>query len=83
MYSSRGDVKSEGEFSVYELPGGKMAKIVRTGPYGGCEEVFNKLYAWIAENGYEIAGNSREVYLNSPMEVSQEELITEIYIPVK
>jgi len=35
--------------SVYELPGGKMAKIVHKGSYAKCSPTYEKLFSWIAE----------------------------------
>ncbi|MFC1841502.1 GyrI-like domain-containing protein [Candidatus Dependentiae bacterium] len=79
----QGAVQSEGEFKTYNLPGCKMAKIVRTGPYQECDQIFQKLYSWLAQNNYKIAGNTREVYLNNPVEAKPEELLTEIYTPIE
>ena len=67
----------------YELPGGKMAKIVHKGAYEDCEPTYMKLFAWIAENNKKPAGPIREIYLNDPFEVPKEELLTEIYAPIE
>ncbi len=70
------------EIRVYDLPGGKMAKIVHKGPYEECTLTYEKLFSWIAENGKRIVGPVREVYLNDPREVQPEEILTEIYAPL-
>ena len=70
------------EIRVYELPGGKMAKIVHKGPYEECTLTYEKLFSWITENGKRIVGPVREVYLNDPQEVQPEEILTEIYAPL-
>lgn len=70
------------EIQVYELPGGKMAKIVHKGPYEECTPTYEKLFSWIAENGKEITGPIREVYFNDPREVATEDILTEIYAPI-
>ncbi len=67
---------------VYELQGGKMAKIVHKGPYEACEPAYNTLMQWIAANGKNVAGPVREVYPNDPRAVPPEEILTEIYAPV-
>lgn len=67
----------------YELPGGKMAKIVHKGPYEDCGPTYEKLFAWINENGIKLTGFTREVYLNDPREVTPEEILTEIYAPIE
>ncbi|MFH1393323.1 MAG: GyrI-like domain-containing protein [Candidatus Micrarchaeota archaeon] len=70
------------EIRCYRLPGGKMAKIAHKGPYEECKPTYDKLFAWLKENGKRIAGPIREVYLNDPHEVPKEEILTEIYAPI-
>lgn len=67
----------------YELPGGKMAKVVHKGAYEDCEPTYMKLFSWLGENRKKSAGPTREVYLNDPSEVPKEELLTEIYAPIE
>jgi len=78
-----GPVKGTGEIRAYQLPGGKMAHILHKGPYASCEPTYLRLFAWISENGLTICGPVREVYPNDPREVAPEDIITEIYVPVK
>jgi len=76
-------VDGKSEIKCYELPGGKMAKIIHKGKYQDCAPTYEKLYKWIKEKGKTITGPTREVYLNDPCEVAEEELITEIYAPIE
>lgn len=76
------EINGDEETRVYELPGGKMAKIVHKGPYEECTRTYEKLFSWITENGKRISGPIREVYLNDPGEVQPEEILTEIYAPL-
>lgn len=76
-------IEVSGDIQCYELPGGKMAKIIHKGPYEACEPTYDKLYKWIEDNGKKISGPVREAYLNSPMEVSEAELLTEVYAPIE
>ena len=76
-------VADSGEIKCYELPGGKMAKITHNGPYEQCGPTYEKLYAWLGENGKKIVGPTREVYMNDPREVAPEEIITDIYAPIE
>ncbi|HSD58063.1 MAG TPA: GyrI-like domain-containing protein [Methanotrichaceae archaeon] len=69
-------------FRCYELPGGKMAKIRHKGPYEASGPAYEDLFAWMKENGKELAGPIREAYLNDPREVGPEETLTEIYAPI-
>lgn len=78
-----GKVEGTDEIKCYELPGGKMAKIVHKGPYQECEPTYKKLFAWLEQSGKRIVGPTREVYLNDPREVPPEELLTEIYAPIE
>ena len=75
-------IEETDEIKCYTLPGGAMAKIVHKGPYDKCEQAYNKVFAWIEDNGKKIAGPIREAYLNDPREVGLEEALTEIYVPI-
>lgn len=77
-----GKIDGAGEIACYELPGGKMAKIIHKGPYEECGQTYEKLFAWIEDNGKRIVAPIREVYLNDPREVSPREILTEIYAPI-
>lgn len=76
------EITGNEEIREYELPGGKMAKIVHKGPYEECSPTYEKLFSWITEEGKRIIGPIREVYLNDPREVPPEEILTEIYAPL-
>ena len=68
--------------TCYELPGATMVKAVHKGPYATEEATYNEVFAWMAEHGREVTGPIREVYINDPGEVAEEEILTEIYVPV-
>lgn len=76
------NLEGSGDIKSYTLPGGKMAKIVHKGPYAKCGPAYERLFAWIAKNKKKITGPIREVYLNDPGEVSETDLLTEIYAPI-
>jgi effector-binding domain-containing protein len=78
-----GTVKGTREMKVYELPGGKMVHTVHRGPFESCEPTYLKLFAWIESEGLRICGPIREVYPNDPREVKPDEIITEIFVPVR
>jgi effector-binding domain-containing protein len=44
---------------------------------------YTRLFEYIEEHGLELAGPSRALYLNDPEEVTEEELMSEIQLPVK
>jgi AraC family transcriptional regulator len=69
--------------TFYELPGGSMARIVHKGPYDSTAATYKKLFAWIAQHHKRIIGPVREVYLNDPLKVPPEDVLTEIYAPIR
>ncbi|GAB7015298.1 GyrI-like domain-containing protein [Methanogenium cariaci] len=68
--------------TCYKLPGGTMVKAIHKGPYGAVEPTYADIFTWMAENGREVTGPIREVYVNDPREVVEEDILTEIYVPV-
>lgn len=72
-----------GPAHLTEIPGGEMAVAVHRGPYAEVSPAYHYITGWIEEHGYQHAGPPREVYLNDPRVVSQEELLTEVQFPVK
>ena len=70
------------EIKCYELPGGTMAKMVHKGPYESSGPAYEKLFAWIEENGKRLSGPVREDYLNDPRTVEPQEILTVIYAPI-
>ncbi len=75
-------IQETDEVKCYELSGGKMGKIIHKGPYEASGPVYERLFAWLEENGHKLAGPIREAYLNDPREVSPEEILTIIYAPI-
>lgn len=64
---------------------GRTAVLVHRGPYAGLPASWDALYrGWLATSGEEPAdGAPYEIYLNTPMEVRQDDLLTEICVPLK
>ena len=70
------------DIKCYILPGGKNAQIVHKGPYEACMPAYERLFAWIEENGLKLTGPLRESYLNDPKEVAPEDILTIIHAPI-
>jgi effector-binding domain-containing protein len=70
------------EIKCYKLSGGKVAQIIHKGPYEASGPVYERLFAWLEENGLKLTGSIREAYLNDPREVPPEEILTIIYAPI-
>ncbi len=79
------DLKPEGQIGVKEIPGGKYAVFPYIGPYENLDEVYNAIFGnWFAKSGVELAETPiLERYLNDPKETKPEDLLTEIYVPLK
>lgn len=77
-------IEVEGMFKVKEVASQKYVKFIHKGSHESCFETYNTIYAhWIYEVQLEFAdAPTLEFYLNDEENTSQEELITEIYIPV-
>jgi effector-binding domain-containing protein len=71
------------EIKATQLPGGKLARCLYTGPYKEIEPAYNALTEFVKQNGYEATGVAYEFYLNDPGEVEPEELLTQIVFPLK
>lgn len=64
------------------LPGGTFASTIHHGPYAECGAAYDALRSWIATNERTIVGPPRELYLNDPKDVAQEDALTEILFPI-
>jgi AraC family transcriptional regulator len=76
------EVRAGDEVHVYSLQGGRMVRLMHKGPYEDSARSYRRILTWIAENGLQITGPIREIYHNNPQEVSSEEILTEIQVPV-
>jgi AraC family transcriptional regulator len=79
------DIKPEGEIGVQTIEGGLYAMATLHGPYTGLSDLYAQICGqWIPAGGYEIRSlPSFEVYLNSPEETPEEELLTDVYVPIE
>ncbi len=69
-------------FSIAEIPGVDLAATtVHYGSMATIGESWEALHSWIEENGYELAGICRELYIVSEPE-AQENWVTELQQPV-
>jgi DNA-binding transcriptional MerR regulator len=81
-----GDLKESARIKIKEIPAvASMACIVHHGPFVTIGEAYDAILKWIGENGYQIVGPAREVYLREAENVSQTDpdTITEIQFPVR
>jgi len=78
-----GKVISEGKFDVKYLDPVKVISLIHTGPYNELEGAYLKILKYIENNGYKVAGPYREVYLNNPQEIPENEFLTELQVPIQ
>jgi len=71
------------DIKASEIPAGKVATCLHTGPYSEMEPVYNALSQWIKDNGYEATGVVCEMYLNDPAQTPPQELQTQIALFLK
>lgn len=82
--TANSDIKTKGEFGKQTIGGGLYAIFTYEGTYKSIELLYCYIYRnWIPNSKYELRDVSFfEKYLNSPDMVPQDELLTEVYIPV-
>lgn len=67
---------------VLVIDGGAVASIVHRGSYQSMGDTYASVAAWIHEHGHTPTGPGREIYLNNPGDVAEEDLLTEIQWPI-
>lgn len=77
--------QASGEIGVDTVAGGDYAVTTHLGPYDRVSEVYRKLLGqWLPRSGRELRdAPCFEVYLNSPESTEPEDLITDIYAPLR
>ena len=77
------ETPATGTVTVRESYGGRAIRVVHSGSYAGLPATRRKARAWIAAHGYQPAGAQWDEYTTDPGEVSEAELTTELYFPVR
>lgn len=67
---------------IVELPANTTAMVLHHGSYDDMGHSYAEAVTWIQSRGHQIVGPCREVYLNSPAEVDEADLLTEIHFPI-
>ena len=52
------------------------------GPYSDLPDVYKAMVEFVMMNKYDVIGSPKEIYYNSPEDVSVSELVTEVQFPV-
>ena len=61
-----GPVPTSGRVEADRLPGGPAATTMHVGSYEAVAAAFEAVQGWVAENGYVVAGDPWESYLDEP-----------------
>lgn len=79
------EIEAEGEVGIQVVGDGKYAVCSHKGPYENLESTYAEIMGkWLPQSGQELGEHLNfELYLNSPDETPPEELLTELYIPLK
>ncbi len=77
-----GDAAGDGRVEIKEVPAHQVVSTVYKGPYGQAAQIYQALIKYASENSYDIVGPVKEIYINNPMEVPENELLTEVQFPV-
>lgn len=75
-------VLTDPEMEVTTLPGGKCLSLIHKGSYTKLHEAWSRIGAYAEEREFVSCGYHREMYLTDPDTVPEEELLTELQIPI-
>lgn len=78
----QGDTNGDERVKIKIMPKHKILSAIHKGPYAEIGSVYAEMMQHIIENGYEMIGAPREAYINTPREVPDNELLTEVVFPV-
>lgn len=84
-FTTKEPVKPYGKFGYLSIDRGLFAVFILEGSYSGLLDLYFNIYIyWLPSSGYRLRKMyAFEKYLNSPSEVAEEELLTEIYVPIE
>lgn len=77
-----GELEEDGKIQIKNVPKHEVVSTIFKGPYGEAASVYMAVIEHAIKEGYQIAGPVLESYLNSPDEVPESELLTEVQFPV-
>ncbi|KAF5088879.1 AraC family transcriptional regulator [Methanobacterium aggregans] len=81
-FSVEDEIPQEDELGFKDIPEHTVLAATHKGPYTDVGPVIHTVAQHAVDNGYDIVGPITEVYLNDPNMVSEEELLTEVRLPV-
>jgi effector-binding domain-containing protein len=76
------EIQGENAIEASEIPAGRYATTIHTGPYSKFEEAYSRLTAWVTTQSLHPLGSAYEIYLNDPGDTLDEALQTLILLPI-
>ena len=76
-------IEQEAELQLSEIPKGKAAVALHTGPYMELDKTYAALSNWVKQQGLEASGICFERYIDDPGSVPEDSLRTELYFLLK
>jgi len=77
-----GEAQGEGDVEIKTFPAREVLSAIHKGSYSQIAPVYAALMEYAEQNGYEVTGAPMELYLANPMEVAENDLLTEVRLPV-
>lgn len=77
-----GDAMGDERVEIKIMPKHKVLSTIHKGPYAEIAPIYAEMMQYIMGGKYEMIGAPREVYLNHPGEVDEDELLTEVMFPI-
>jgi len=68
---------------IKNLEGAKVVSAMHRGAYQRIGETYARAYGYISDKGFKVNGHTREHYLSDPTSTSEEDLLTEVQVPVE
>ena len=68
---------------IKRLPEVSVAFVRHHGSMREIGHTYDEILKWIGGKGYAVGGPSRELYLTNPLQTEEEEMVTEIQIPIR
>lgn len=78
----QGEVKDDERAQIKVMPQHHVLSLIYQGPYYEIGPAYGRMMEYIAREGFEMIGAPRELYINSPLEVPESEILTEIQFPI-
>lgn len=81
-FGFKGQAEPEDKIGIKEIPEHSVLAAIHKGPYNKVGPVIHAVINYAVKNTYDIVGPITEAYFNDPMVIPEEELLTEVRLPV-